>query len=265
MLVTMDEIIDGARFIGLADHQYNRLNDKTVYPIPKYTHPISIYCHNELVNHLFDDIKKRPPFVLISHNGDGKVTTCPNQHDADVRKIPDNLIHWFGHNVHVAHPKITCIPGGLENSCWSTNKQSDIINIQSSPKNILNLCYMNFNIDTNPLIAGNNKNPIDSAISPNIFFSCCIAPPIVFVSATAAPPNNFVIFSTAVVILSVEPTAPVTCIPYLVNAFVELPTDFATRSPAEARVIPLAAARSRVAFVSLSSISPSIPKLVSCF
>jgi len=67
------------------------------------------------VNTFFDDPPDWP-FVLISHNSDGKITDTPGKFDADVNLMPDNLIKWYGQNVDVVNDKIESIPIGLENS-----------------------------------------------------------------------------------------------------------------------------------------------------
>lgn len=150
--ITYENFVSGDRIIELADWQYNRLNSKERYPVPDYLEPIAIYCHTEFTNELLRNMVGRAPFVLITHNGDGKVTDKPaNQFDADVNLIPPNLIHWFGQNVQVRHPKITSVPIGLENSCWfpEVNKQLQISNIRYTQRKPINMCYMNFNVRTN--------------------------------------------------------------------------------------------------------------------
>jgi hypothetical protein len=154
-MIEYEEFIAGEKFIHLADHAYNKLNEyDRSYNIPDYTSPIIIYCHTEFVNRLFQEIKHHPPFVLISHNGDGRVTDSPqNQYDADINQMPPNLLHWFGQNANVKHPNITSIPIGLENSCWfpEINKQLQIYNTKYYPTQYYNLCYMNFSLGTNPV------------------------------------------------------------------------------------------------------------------
>lgn len=145
----LNNLVSGDKFIELADFQYNRLNDyKNTYPIPNQAS--IIYCHTEFVNILFAESISYP-YILISHNGDGKATNNPkNQYDADTRHLPINLIHWFANNLQIKHPRITSIPTGLENACWfpEINKQGKIWGSIRSAE--INLCYMNFNLDTNP-------------------------------------------------------------------------------------------------------------------
>lgn len=151
--IAYEDFVSGQRIMELADWQYNTLNSKECHPVPDYLEPISIYCHTEFANQLMRNMVGRTPFVLITHNGDGKITDSPaNQFDADINLIPSNLIHWFGQNVMVQHPKITSIPIGLENRCWfsEVDKQRQIANIRHTPRKPINFCYMNFNLNTNP-------------------------------------------------------------------------------------------------------------------
>ena len=113
-----------------------------------------VYCKIDDANELL----KNPPshdFVLITHNGDGNITSNPTrQFDADSRLMPPNLKMWFGQNVCVEHERIVSIPIGLENSQWFANigKRQFLTNIQTrawAPR-LINCVYANFNIATNP-------------------------------------------------------------------------------------------------------------------
>jgi len=105
------------------------------------------------VNTFFDDPPDWP-FVLISHNSDGKITDTPGKFDADVNLMPDNLIKWYGQNVDVVNDKIESIPIGLENSKWfkRENKILKMREIVGTEKQIKNLVYLNLNIRTNPSV-----------------------------------------------------------------------------------------------------------------
>jgi hypothetical protein len=89
----------------------------------------------------------------VSHNSDGNITDNPIRHyDADVKKIPKNLKKWFGQNLNYESEIIESLPIGLENSQWfpETRKIEKLFNINSTPKNIKNLVYLNLNILNNP-------------------------------------------------------------------------------------------------------------------
>jgi len=105
---------------------------------------------NDVNDFLFDP--PHDPFILISHNSDGKITDSPGKYDADVNLIPDNLIRWYGQNVDVRDHRIESIPIGLENSKWfkKDKKINKIRNIVDTDKDIKNLVYLNLNVRTNP-------------------------------------------------------------------------------------------------------------------
>lgn len=114
------------------------------------------------IHEAYEFFKNPPknPFVLITHNGDGNITTDPKRFDAgtsndiDINKIdlPDNLVRWFSQNVLVEHPKIESIPIGLENSIWfpQMEKERKILEKGKEKKEIKNILYINHNIRTNP-------------------------------------------------------------------------------------------------------------------
>ena len=107
------------------------------------------YRDTHKVNEFFADPPPRP-FILISHNSDGKITDTPGKFDADVNLMPDNLIRWYGQNVDVYNDRIESIPIGLENSHWF-KKEKKIFKLKSiikTEKQIKNLVYLNVNISS---------------------------------------------------------------------------------------------------------------------
>jgi len=95
----------------------------------------------------------KEPFVLISHNSDGKVLDYDTQFGANINYIPDNIIKWYAQNVCVKHPKLESIPIGLENKIWypHLNKGEKILKKSKEEKKYKNLLYISHNIKTNPL------------------------------------------------------------------------------------------------------------------
>jgi hypothetical protein len=110
------------------------------------------YCHTHDVNSFFDNLNITQDFILISHNSDGKITDQPGKSDADVRKMPKNLIRWYAQNVCYKDDRIISLPIGLENSEWfvSTKKVEKITNKILENKKHKKLVYVNHNIQTNP-------------------------------------------------------------------------------------------------------------------
>jgi hypothetical protein len=127
------DYIQGERFIQLQ-------NNEDIY-----------YRHTHEVNDFFMSPPSKP-FVLISHNSDGKITTDPVKYDADARLMPDNLIRWYGQNVDVCDERIEPIPIGLENSKWfkRDKKIKKLGEIVETKRRVRNLVYLNLNIRTNP-------------------------------------------------------------------------------------------------------------------
>ena len=128
------EYIQGEKFISLQDNE-------RVY-----------YRHTHEVNEFLKDSPLRP-FVLISHNSDGKVTDNPTRcDDADIRLMPYNLIRWYGQNVDVIDDRIESVPIGLENSRWfrGVEKILKMRGIIKTEKQMRNLVYLNVNVRTNP-------------------------------------------------------------------------------------------------------------------
>jgi len=91
------------------------------------------------------------PFILVTHNSDGKILDYDTTYGANTSLIPHNLIKWYGQNVCNEHTKVESIPIGLENTYWFTDiKKSEKISQKSfEDKNYKNLLYVNHNIKTN--------------------------------------------------------------------------------------------------------------------
>ena len=106
--------------------------------------------------------------------------------------------------------------------------------------------------------AGESTSPSASPASPTAFFICSIAPCIVSVCSVACPPKTSAKLPVNDSSLSVDPTAPVTSIPYLDSALVDEPNVLDTKSAATVNSIPLAAARSNVASVAAIIASSSL-------
>ena len=99
--------------------------------------------------------------------------------------------------------------------------------------------------------AGTNSAPISSPTSPRFPPANSNCPINVSSLASDCPPNFAFSPANALSNLSALPTTPWTSIPYRDKAFVDEPTVFPTKSAAAAKSIPLAEAKSSVAFVAL--------------
>ena len=116
------------------------------------------FSRTEDVNIFFENCQKDIPFILISHNGDGSITTNPRcsnsletHHHADARLMPQNLYKWFGCMVEAKDPRIISIPLGVENQSFFENKSRIISSIKNEyiEKKEDKLVYVNFKISNN--------------------------------------------------------------------------------------------------------------------
>jgi len=64
-----------------------------------------LFYKHELLN--WPEIANLGPVILISGNTDEAITTV---------NLPENVVHWYAGNALVRHPKLTCLPLGLENA-----------------------------------------------------------------------------------------------------------------------------------------------------
>lgn len=96
-------------FRWLSDHVYDEIDKNT--KIVNIKKGDIIFVSSFFIDEFFKFIhpKLKNKYVLITHTGieaiDGK----------SMKYIDDKIIHWFGKNVLINHPKITPIPIGLEN------------------------------------------------------------------------------------------------------------------------------------------------------
>lgn len=126
--------IQGEKFITLH-------NNKNVF-----------YCHTENVNQFLISNNFNEEFILISHNGDGKVFSGGNHFPhANAELIPPKMKKWYAQNVNIKHEKIESIPIGLENSRWFAElKKIEKLQQKSlESKKFTNWLYINHNINTN--------------------------------------------------------------------------------------------------------------------
>ena len=112
------------------------------------------------VNNFFDEAPKEK-FILISHNDDGSIINhegrrgckdCGQEYCANIEKIPENLIKWYGMNLTTNHPKIESLPIGIENERNDYNlKKCDIIhNFFGKENHYQNLLLVNHYSRHNP-------------------------------------------------------------------------------------------------------------------
>lgn len=109
------------------------------------------FSKHELLN--WADIAGLGRVILISGNTDESITSV---------SLPDNVVHWFVGNSLVQHPKVTCIPLGLENAVPCSREDHGVVWPRAGPRittlqglqttTATHFCLANFTVDTNPTI-----------------------------------------------------------------------------------------------------------------
>lgn len=136
--------ISGDTFRANAQHVFDQIS--SIIPTKVNTNDIVfVDIHN--IHDFFKIIhpKIQSRYKLISHNGDIAVSTNL------VEFIDEKVIHWFGQNVDVVHPKVSAIPIGLENMHYFNN--GIIGNIKRAQGTLVlkkNKILNGFSIATNP-------------------------------------------------------------------------------------------------------------------
>ena len=155
-----EDIVTGERFQELCDVYCGLPGDFSYNPrIQTQTHkhldlttlnapwanPMRIFCYGHTLS-LF--MSKQHfllnPFVLVSHNSDQNIT-------GEYLPLLQNpqLIHWYGQNVFMDHPKLSILPIGIANSMWGhgdLSVLSKFMRYTYKDKDV----YFYFNSSTNP-------------------------------------------------------------------------------------------------------------------
>lgn len=106
--------LSGDTFRSIANHAFDEFSTVTPSTVaPKDT----IFVRNRFLKEFF--VKIHPsinhPYIIISHNDDTTIDETYTQY------IDEKIIHWFGVNIDVTHPKMTPLPIGLENLSYRRN------------------------------------------------------------------------------------------------------------------------------------------------
>lgn len=126
-------LIQGEKFTQMADNQ------KVFY---RNTHEANAFLQHDQPDH---------PYILITHNSDGRVTDTPTREDhADTKLIGPNLVKWYAQNVDTMHPLVESIPIGLGNNRWYDKLQDKFIERMNNRGTFNNMLYINHSISTNP-------------------------------------------------------------------------------------------------------------------
>jgi len=100
--------ISGDGFRKMADHLYDETTKCQAKDIRAKQ---IVFVKSDLIDEYFKELHPliKFPYKLITHNSDRNIT------QKDLPYIDEKIIHWYGQNVLVSHPKLTPIPIGLEN------------------------------------------------------------------------------------------------------------------------------------------------------
>lgn len=163
------------------------LRDRTNFYLDKNENIVYVYGHDlELFfKEIFPEIEK--PIKIISHNTDYPVDSKFIQYLDD-----DKLIHWYGQNAILEHPKLTPVPIGIANKQWPHGNLENLLSVVNSKPNKENIIYKNFDITTNIHVRSHinnitNKNNIfmDKSL-PHIEYLTRLAKSLYVIS----PPGN---------------------------------------------------------------------------
>ncbi len=141
--------ITGDGFRSKADHIYDNLKQDFDPYIVKEGEVI--FVGDSLIEKFLSLVhpKIRCPYILVTHNGDAKITR------ELFLKASDNLLHWYGINVEHNDVKITPIPLGIENKHYYVCGIPAVFNYVKNKKlTKLDKIFYGFTISTNPTERG---------------------------------------------------------------------------------------------------------------
>lgn len=162
MIIDKEEYIDGDKFESLCDLSFGdfytkfinldiKILDQFIINFKEKRLPI-IFVDSDRVKNFFEltrDYDKS--LILVSHNGDSIFN------EEDVKLKPNCIKKWYGQNINVKNSDtIVSLPIGLERPHWSTSryghygyKHDKIFHYSTKRVDKENICYINFNVNTN--------------------------------------------------------------------------------------------------------------------
>lgn len=103
-----DEFLDDASSISIS--RCEKLgSDSHLRQLEAFILYVDVHIHEQFFEACLPHIRK--PVVLVTHNGDPPVPAA----SIEAALNQPTLVHWFGQNTRIKHPKLTPIPIGLEN------------------------------------------------------------------------------------------------------------------------------------------------------
>jgi len=162
-----DEIITGERIQFVADIYIGKkqhfCSNPNIGISPKCLDILSITApfNNPYIIFLYPDVLYllphiivffNNPFILVTHNSDINIKF--NISNLFILEYP-KVIRWFAQNVCFTHSKLHPLPIGIANSQWKHGNLSIFNTVSCNSKE--NNIYMNFSIETSPLIRNECK------------------------------------------------------------------------------------------------------------
>lgn len=141
--------ITGDGFRAAADHIYDTVSP-TLDPT-EVTEGQTIFVGDSLIHTFLTELhpKIQCRYVLVTHNGDAKITK------ELFTLAADKLIHWYGINVEHSDERLTPIPLGIENKHYYVCGIPTVFNFvknRRTPK--VNKIFYGFTVSTNPAERG---------------------------------------------------------------------------------------------------------------
>lgn len=141
------DIISGNDFKNLCDD----FIDESKPSINLSKRPSKIFLYTDWVEPFIAKILPNInfDFNLVTHNADRTVGSycLPLLNDS-------RLLHWYGMNCSIEHPKLTPIPIGIANEKWAHGKKEILRKVMNTDVVKTNRIYCNFNPHTSPLRQG---------------------------------------------------------------------------------------------------------------
>jgi hypothetical protein len=110
-----------------------------------------IFVYAEMIRDFAANLLPRleKPIVLITHNGDTSI-------DGEYSALLDDphLLHWYGQNARLKHPKLTALPIGIGNAQWKHGNIRALAKVAARPHRQMSGLYVNFEVGTNPSVRG---------------------------------------------------------------------------------------------------------------
>ncbi|MCF7865667.1 MAG: hypothetical protein K9M11_04135 [Candidatus Pacebacteria bacterium] len=106
--------LSGDTFRSICNHAYDEFSDIDPHQVQQSD---IVFVKNNFLKDFFVEIHPeiKNQYILLSHNDDTTID------ESFLPFVDEKIIHWFGVNINVEHPKMTPLPIGLENMSYRRN------------------------------------------------------------------------------------------------------------------------------------------------